>query len=89
MPPGPIPDAADLTMVWHTRSTELFLSDVLPATAVVVAFALVGALVAGRQPRNAIGWILCTIGLSTGLVSFTDEYARYALWTAPGSLWLE
>jgi hypothetical protein len=70
----------------NSRSTELFLSDVLPATALVVAFALVGALVAGRQPHNPIGWILCTIGLSAGLVSFTHEYAQYALWTAPGSL---
>jgi hypothetical protein len=70
----------------NTRSTELFLSDVLPATVLVVAFALVGALVAGRQPHNPIGWILCTIGLSAGLVSFTHEYAQYALWTAPGSL---
>jgi hypothetical protein len=70
----------------NARSIELFLSDALPATALVVAFALVGALVAGRQPHNPIAWILCTIGLSAGLVSFTHEYAQYALWTAPGSL---
>ena len=70
----------------NARSIELFLSDALPATALVVAFALVGALVAGRQPHNPIGWILCTIGLSAGLVSSTHEYAQYALWTAPGSL---
>jgi hypothetical protein len=70
----------------NARSTELFLSDVLPPTVLVVAFALVGTLVAGRQPSNPIGWILCTIGLSAGLVSFTHEYAQYALWTAPGSL---
>jgi hypothetical protein len=70
----------------NARSSEQFLSDVLPVVILIVAFALVGALVAGRQPSNPIGWILCTVGLSAGLVSFTDEYARYALWTAPGSL---
>jgi hypothetical protein len=70
----------------NARSTEQFLSDVLPTVILIVAFSLVGALVAGRQPSNPIGWILCTVGLSTGMVSFTDEYARYALWTAPGSL---
>jgi hypothetical protein len=60
----------------NARSGEQFLSDVLPGVILIMAFALVGALVAGRQPSNPIGWILCTVGLSAELVSFTDEYAR-------------
>lgn len=34
----------------------------------VMAYALVGALVAARQPRNAIGWIFSAVGLSAGLL---------------------
>ena len=29
-------------------------------SATMLAFALVGAVVVGRQPRNAVGWVLCS-----------------------------
>ncbi len=51
-----------------------------------MSFATVGALVASRQPRNAIGWIFCWLGLSFPLAGASEEYALYALMTAPGSL---
>src|SRR5215203_4297904 len=56
--------------------------------ATVLTFSVVGAIVASRQPRNAIGWIFCGIGLVVGLNSFTGGYAEYRLsgGSAPGSL---
>jgi hypothetical protein len=52
----------------------------------LVAFPVVGALIASRQPRNPVGWQLLAVGglLTLGLPS--DAYARYTLATAPGSL---
>ena len=47
------------------------------------AFTAVGVLVAVRQPRNPIGWILLTIGLVWQIPS--EEIARYGAVTVPGS----
>ncbi len=53
---------------------------------VFFVFALVGAPVAARQPRNPIGWILLAIGFAWGLNGFLNAYALYALETHVGSL---
>jgi hypothetical protein len=45
-----------------------------------------GLLVARRQPRNAIGWILLVAGLASGFGGFVQEYATRAVIIAPGSL---
>jgi hypothetical protein len=56
----------------------------------VLVYPLVGALVAARQPRNPIGWILCAMGLAMQVFLFVAAYARlapplvYALLVAPG-----
>ena len=47
--------------------------------ATVLTFSVVGAIIASRQPRNAIGWIFCGIGLVVGLNSLTGGYAEYRL----------
>jgi hypothetical protein len=54
--------------------------------AALVAIATVGALVAARQPTNAIGWILCAVGLMLSLGDFSGGYATHALLAKPGSL---
>ena len=51
-----------------------------------ISFATVGALVASRWPKNAIGWIFCWLGLSFSLGSASEEYALYALVTEADSL---
>ena len=53
-----------------------------------LAFSVVGAIIASRQPRNAIGWIFCSIGLVVSLSSLTGNYAEYwlARGSAPGNL---
>jgi hypothetical protein len=45
-----------------------------------------GAVAASHRPGNAVGWVLCSIGLSWGVAHFASEYATYALLAAPGSL---
>jgi hypothetical protein len=79
---------AGLVVAFSIANHRSFLSSEGPTPNVVltITFPLVGALVATRQPHNPLGWIFCAIGLSQALVGFANEYAVYALWTAPGSL---
>jgi hypothetical protein len=55
----------------------------LPA---LLAFAVVGALVAARQPRNSVGWLLLAVAVCMTLRLVGEGYAIYVLITAPGSL---
>jgi hypothetical protein len=54
--------------------------------AALLAFAVVGGLVASRQPRNSVGWLLLAVALCMTVRLVGESYARYALITAPGSL---
>jgi signal transduction histidine kinase len=45
----------------------------------LIAFGLVGGLIAGRRPQNPIGWIFCAGGLSLSLSSFATRWSEYAL----------
>jgi hypothetical protein len=45
----------------------------------LLTFSVVGAVIASRQPRNAIGWIFCSVGLVVGLNSLAGGYAEYRL----------
>ena len=48
----------------------------------LLPFSVVGAIVASRQPRNAIGWLFCSVGVTIGLNSFAGDYAEF--WLASG-----
>jgi hypothetical protein len=50
------------------------------------AYPTVGALVASRRPKNAMGWLLCIVGLAITFSIFTDEYASYAQQMQPDPL---
>jgi hypothetical protein len=54
--------------------------------ALALAFPTVGAIIASRQPGNAVGWIFCAIGLCGGASIFFAQYGIYALVTNPDSL---
>jgi two-component system NarL family sensor kinase len=54
--------------------------------AIVLLFALPGALIARRRPTNPIGWLLCAIGITQGLSGLGGAYGDYVLLTRPGSL---
>jgi MFS family permease len=47
-----------------------------------LAFSVVGAIIASRQSRNAIGWIFGGVGVTIGLSSFAGDYAGF--WLASG-----
>jgi hypothetical protein len=61
--------------------------------AVGLVFAVTGALVASRLPRNPIGWIFCAFALLAGLGSLGDAYIPYEgglpnrAWVAWASEW--
>jgi hypothetical protein len=74
-------------VVWFAMAIgdEATISE-LPAFAVFAPFTIVGTLVALRQPRNPVGWLLDAAGLFAPLVFFCELYAVYGLVIAPGSL---
>jgi hypothetical protein len=47
-------------------------------TAMFATYPTVGAVVAYRRPTNAVGWLLCVVGLAIAVANFTDVYAHYA-----------
>ena len=56
------------------------------AIAMLLGYASIGALVASRLPNSPIGWLMLSGGIGF-MVSFSSsDYARYALYTNPGSL---
>ncbi len=54
--------------------------------AVPLAFASVGALVASRRHRNAVGWIFLAAGFSWALAAAAQQYAIGAVFVRPGTL---
>jgi hypothetical protein len=57
-------------------------SSVVTDLVTLLVFSAVGAIIASRQPRNAIGWIFCGVGVTLGLNSFAGDYADF--WLASG-----
>jgi hypothetical protein len=60
-----------------------FLANVIVNLVTLLPFSVVGAIIASRQPRNAIGWIYCGVALLVGLNTMAHGYAVY--WLASGS----
>lgn len=50
------------------------------------ALPLMGALVAWRQPKNPIGWIMLAAAVATALAFFAAGYGEYGAVAYPGSL---
>jgi hypothetical protein len=61
------------------------LSDVVQLLA-FVPFAVVGAMIILRQPKNRIGWIFLITALAMAISLTAFQYAVYALLTNPNSL---
>ncbi len=66
-----------------TYGSQAELDSAVLSLVTVLTFSVVGAIVASRHPRNAIGWIFCTMGLVVGIQALAGGYAEY--WLASGS----
>ncbi len=55
-------------------------------TVITLSTSPVGSLIASRRPQNPIGWIICAMGLGSGIEHFAGQYAIYALLAEPASL---
>ena len=75
--------SAYIPLEGRERPPLYFLPVVLAA---LLAYSTVGAIVASRRPGNAIGWILCALGVLLGIAVFAQGYADYTLVVRPGSL---
>lgn len=51
-----------------------------------VLMGVLGALVAAREPRNSIGWLMCLTALSVAMLSLPTDYAYLALVVRHGAL---
>jgi len=56
------------------------------AIAMMLGYDTIGAIVASRDPRNALGWLMMWIGIAFVVSGLVDEYAKYAYLTHPGGL---
>src|ERR687890_539362 len=75
---------AGLSFALMSRSSvpERPYDGLVTLSVLALAFSVVGAIIASRQPRNAIGWIFCGVGVTVGLNSFAGDYADF--WLASG-----
>jgi signal transduction histidine kinase len=53
---------------------------------VTLGVPLLGIVIVGKQPKNAIGWLFLAAGLALGLGTFGQTYALHTLVAEPGSL---
>jgi hypothetical protein len=58
-------------------------SSVVANLVTLLTFSVVGAIIASLHPRNTIGWLFCSVGVTIGLNSFAGDYAEY--WLAGGT----
>src|SRR5437870_1188671 len=78
------PQAIDPLSVGGRLGVNPWFTIVLTLLIGLWPFAVVGALVAARQPRNPIGWLFCAIALSEQTRGLASTYARGALVANPG-----
>ncbi len=50
-----------------------------------LTFAVVGGLIASKQPRNAVGWLFLFMAVDMGAGGVAAQYARLAVYTLPGA----
>ena len=57
-----------IALTWSYRGGDQFSPELdVALTVALLAFPVVGALVASRRPENSIGWLFCAVGVVPGL----------------------
>ncbi|HEU5430177.1 MAG TPA: hypothetical protein VFU81_00860, partial [Thermomicrobiales bacterium] len=69
---------------YEPTSMELWWFATWPA--MFLAYPIVGALIAARQPRNSIGWLFCALGLLWALGFLATAYGAFGLKARPGAV---
>ena len=59
-------------------------SSVVTDLVTLLPFSILGAIIASRHPRNTIGWLFCSVGVTIGLNSFAGDYAEFWLMSGFG-----
>jgi hypothetical protein len=80
-----------------TDSLDGSLAEEMALLVAFMAFPVVGALIASRHPRNAVGWLLLGVGFLTAALVVGSGYTRYGLvlhpdWNLPATTlgaWIE
>jgi hypothetical protein len=68
-----------LSEVSNSPSDSSSLLEDIALLVAFMSFPVLGALVASRQPRNAIGWIFIAVGVGVGFLVVGTDYAYYGL----------
>ena len=77
---------AAVAMAFSTQQEDKFVLLITPALGV---FAVVGALIASRQPANAIGWLLLAVALAFAIGDAIEGYCATSSDPAPVAMWLD
>jgi len=75
---------AGLAIVNHDAIHSLDQANVVEI-AVPIGYAILGSLVVGQQPGNALGWIFLAIAFLNALPGATTQYTVYAFATEPNA----
>ncbi len=60
------------------------IANIISAGVAFGLFGTVGALIVSQRTRNTIGWILCAVGIGTGITDFSGAYL-YSIWYGKGA----
>src|SRR5258707_6125736 len=53
------------------------IANIISAGVAFGLFGTAGALIVSQRTRNTIGWILCAVGIGTGITDFSGAYTAY------------
>ena len=78
--------AGDAISLWAAAADHKSVGAALVNGAAVVAFAVVGAIVAAARPQNRVGWVMLAGGVAWAAGSASVDIAHHGIVTHPGSV---